>query len=132
MFRTIKLKPPFDSSLLETGRRVREACQLDQFMDYNAKDSGKTLIYVNPKYTSQKCSKCGFIDKNNRKGSAFHCKNSDFKLHADLNASRNIEVLGKSGYFRLLSTGQSLRFDESMPTGMGETSNKPPASAGGS
>jgi hypothetical protein len=26
----------------------------------------------------------------------------------------------------------SLRFDESMPTGMGETSNKPPASAGSS
>ena len=27
MFRTIKLKLPFDSSLLETGRRFREACQ---------------------------------------------------------------------------------------------------------
>ncbi len=106
--------------------------QLQQFIEYKAEDSGKTLIYVNPKYTSQKCSNCGYIDRNNRHGSVFHCLNCSFDLHADLNASRNIEVLGKSGYFRLLSTSQSLRFDESMPTGMGETSNKPPASAGGS
>ncbi len=106
--------------------------QLDQFMDYKAEDSGKTLIHVNPKYTSQKCSNCGYIDRNNRHGSVFHCLNCSFELHADLNASRNIEVLGKSGYFRLLSTSQSLRFDESMPTGMGETSNKPTPSGVGS
>jgi len=106
--------------------------QLDQFMDYKAEDSGKTLIYVNPKYTSQECSNCGYIDRNNRHGSVFHCLNCSFDLHADLNASRNIEVLGKSGYFRLLSTSQSLRFDESMSTGMGETSNKPTPSGVGS
>ncbi|MHB8372770.1 MAG: RNA-guided endonuclease TnpB family protein, partial [Thermoplasmataceae archaeon] len=28
MFRTIKLKLPYDSSLLETGKRFREACQI--------------------------------------------------------------------------------------------------------
>ncbi len=106
--------------------------QLDQFIEYKAQDRNKSVMYVNPKYTSQKCSKCGFVDKNNRKGSVFHCLNCHFEIHADLNASRNIEVLGKSGYFRLLSTSQSLRFDESMLTGMGETSNKPPALAGGS
>ncbi|MFG1545049.1 MAG: hypothetical protein AAE976_00920 [Thermoplasmataceae archaeon] len=46
--------------------------------------------------------------------------------------ARNIEMLGKSEYFRLLSTSQSLRFDESMPTGMRETSNKPLPSGRGS
>jgi len=60
---------------------------------------------------------CGYIDKNNRHGSAFKCKNCGFELNADLNASRNIEVLGKSEYFRLLSASQSLRFDETPLTG---------------
>ncbi len=98
--------------------------QLEQFISYKAEDMGKAVVCVNPEYTSQKCSRCGFIDRNNRKGSIFHCRNCNFQLHADLNASRNIGVLGKSEYFRLLSTSQSLRFDETMPTGMGETSSK--------
>ena len=106
--------------------------QLEQFIEYKAQEMGKTVIYVNPGYTSQRCSSCGYIHKNNRKGSTFHCLNCGFDLHADLNASRNIEVLGKSEYFRLLSTSQSLRFNEAMLTGMRETSNKPPAKAGGS
>ena len=72
------------------------------------------------------------IDRNNRNGSNFHCKNCNFQLHADLNVSRNIGILGKSEYFRLLSTSQSLRFNESMPTGMGETSSKQTPSGVGS
>ena len=96
--------------------------QLDQFIGYKSEDTNKTVVYVNPKYTSQKCSKCGYINKNNRKGNIFHCLNCNFELHADLNAARNIEVLGKSEYFRLLSTSQSLRHPDSnkpLPSGMG-------------
>ena len=98
--------------------------QLEQFMEYKAVEIGKSVIYVNPRYTSQKCSKCGFTDRRNRNGSVFHCLNCNFDLHADLNASRNIEVLGKSEYFRLSSTSQSLRSSEAMLTGMVEDSNK--------
>ncbi|MGC8692041.1 MAG: zinc ribbon domain-containing protein, partial [Thermoplasmata archaeon] len=50
-------------------------------------------------------------------GSVFKCKNCGYELNADLNASRNIEVLGTSEYFRLLSASQSLRFDEHPLTG---------------
>jgi IS605 OrfB family transposase len=98
--------------------------QLQQFLEYKAKDLGKTVVYVDPKLTSQKCSRCGFINRNNRKGTVFHCRNCGFELHADLNASRNIEVLGRSEYFGLLSTSQSLCFNEPTPTGMVENSNK--------
>jgi transposase len=98
--------------------------QLEQFIEYKLEEMGKTVIYVNPKFTSQKCSKCGYIHKNNRKGNIFHCLNCNFELHADLNAAGNIEVLGKSENFRLLSTSQSLRFDEFMPTGIREISSK--------
>ena len=98
--------------------------ELQKFIEYKAKDAGKTVIYVNPKYTSQRCSKCCYVDKNNRHGSVFKCINCGLELNADLNASRNIEVLGKSEYFRLMSTSQSLRFNESPLTGGGENSNK--------
>jgi len=98
--------------------------ELQKFIEYKAQDLGKTVVYVNPKYTSQRCSKCGYVDRNNRKESIFKCKNCGFELNADLNASRNIEVLGKSEYFRLLSASQSLRFVESPLTSGRETSNK--------
>jgi len=98
--------------------------ELQKFIEYKAKDAGKTVIYVNPKYTSQRCSKCGYLSKNNRHGSVFKCINCGFELNADLNASRNIEVLGRSEYFRLMSTSQSLRFNESPLTGGVENSNK--------
>ncbi len=96
--------------------------QLEQFIEYKAQEMGKTVIYVNPKYTSQRCSSCGYMDKNNRKGSIFHCLNCNLELHADLNAARNIGILGKSEYFRLMSTSQSLRHTDSnkpLPSGRG-------------
>ncbi|MGC8689717.1 MAG: zinc ribbon domain-containing protein, partial [Thermoplasmata archaeon] len=72
---------------------------------------------VNPNHTSQKYSRFGYIERNNRHGSVFRCRNCGFELNADLNASSNIEVLGKSEYFRLLSASQSLCFDETPLTG---------------
>ena len=95
--------------------------ELQKFIEYKAEDVGKIVVYINPKYTSQKCSRCGYIDKDNRYGSVFKCKNCGFELNADLNASRNIEVLGTSEYFRLLSASQSLRFDETpLTSGAGD------------
>jgi IS605 OrfB family transposase len=122
----------------EKGKEFRKKlgfwspAELQNFIEYKAEDLGKTVIYVNPKHTSQKCSRCGYINKRNRDGAEFKCKNCGFELNADLNASRNIEMLGKSEYFRLLSTSQSLRFGEVPPTGGVETCNKPHPSGWGS
>jgi len=43
--------------------------ELRRFIEYKAEGTGKTTVYINPKYTLQKCSKCGYVDKNNRHGS---------------------------------------------------------------
>ncbi len=75
--------------------------QFENFLTYKSEELGKTIIKVNPKYTSQMCSKCGTIKKSNRKGNQFKCKECGFELHADLNASRNIANLGKSEISRL-------------------------------
>lgn len=46
---------------------------------------------VNPAYTSQECSCCGYIDKNNRKDTqTFECKACGRKINAQVNGARNI------------------------------------------
>jgi len=65
--------------------------QLEQFIKYKTEANGCFVKYINPAYTSQKCSKCGYTSKKNRKNqSRFKCVSCDFQLNADLNASRNI------------------------------------------
>lgn len=75
--------------------------QLAQFLEYKAEALGKSVIYIDPRYSSQKCSKCGDIRKSNRKGNSYHCKACGFQLHSDLNASRNIAQAGISCLSRL-------------------------------
>jgi putative transposase len=48
---------------------------LTQKLEYLAAKSGKKLYRVNPKYTSQTCSKCQYVDQNSRNGEKFICTN---------------------------------------------------------
>ena len=58
---------------------------------------GKTVLFVNPRYTSQRCSQCGYIAKKNRSSqSEFLCRECFFELNADLNAARNLSDFGKA------------------------------------
>ena len=75
--------------------------QLQEFVEYKADEMGKNVVYVNPRHTSQTCSKCGFRKKANRNGSIFRCRKCGFELHSDLNAARNIASLGRSEIGRL-------------------------------
>ena len=53
------------------------------------------LIEVNPAYTSQTCSECGHVDKENRKTQQrFLCVSCGFASNADTNAAMNIRRLG--------------------------------------
>ncbi|ADY73482.1 transposase, IS605 OrfB family [Desulfurobacterium thermolithotrophum DSM 11699] len=65
--------------------------QLQQFIEYKAQAKGIRVVYVDARYTSQKCSRCGHISRSNRiDQSHFVCKHCSYSLNADLNASRNI------------------------------------------
>ena len=62
-----------------------------EMLKYKAEKKGGEVIEVDPKFTSQKCSCCGYISKENRKSqSKFKCIQCQFELNADLNASLNI------------------------------------------
>lgn len=65
--------------------------QFEQFLTYKAEERGMVIKRVDARYTSQKCSVCGYISRSNRQSQAvFKCKHCGFSLNADLNASRNI------------------------------------------
>ena len=49
--------------------------------------------YVDPRYTSQRCNCCGYIDRSNRNGDEFKCKKCGYTEGADFNASKNIRDL---------------------------------------
>jgi len=55
---------------------------------------GINMVKVSPSYTSQTCSACGHIDKDNRKGETFHCLVCGYEDDADINASINIHNRG--------------------------------------
>jgi IS605 OrfB family transposase len=68
-----------------------------QFMlRYKAEAKGCLVVMVDPKHTSQRCSRCGHVEKGNRKHQGlFECKKCHFTLNADLNGSRNIALRGE-------------------------------------
>ena len=53
-------------------------------------DAGVQIVKVSPTYTSQRCSRCGWTRKRNRKGKQFKCDKCSFECDADLNGSLNI------------------------------------------
>ena len=86
--------------------------QLQGFISYKAEDAGCLLVAVDPRHTSQTCSKCGHVAKSNRKSqSVFRCKKCGYELNADLNAAVNIAAKYQVG------DGTSI-FDGPPPTGL--------------
>lgn len=69
--------------------------QLGAFLTYKAQGAGVAFVEVDPAYTSQTCSACGWIDKKNRRSqAAFDCVRCRFVGHADHNAAINIAARG--------------------------------------
>ena len=65
--------------------------QLFGFIAYKAQERGIRVERVDPRHTSQTCSRCGSQYRANRRSqSLFHCRTCGYQLNADLNASYNI------------------------------------------
>ena len=80
------------------GRRVSRTLARWTYRDIFGKletcceEQGVLVQKVSPTYTSQRCSKCGWTRKNNRKGTLFKCGQCGNTMDADLNASLNIAL----------------------------------------
>ena len=64
--------------------------QLEHYITYKAHQQGIEVVLVDPAYTSQRCSTCGYTAKNNRHKGTFACRSCGFIANADVNAAINI------------------------------------------
>ncbi len=69
--------------------------QLGGFVPYKATLAGVPVVFVDPRHTSQECSRCHHISRSNRPDqSTFLCTSCGFAEHADANAGRTIAQRG--------------------------------------
>ncbi len=84
--RNVKAKAGLNRSMLNASMR-----NFRIMLEYKAEAAGGDVMAVDPAYTSQTCSECGYIDRANRPTqSRFCCIKCGFELNADINAARNI------------------------------------------
>ena len=70
--------------------RLLRLSSIKTWFQEQANNRGIRVHLTNAAYTSQECSVCHHIDKNNRSGRLFECVNCGHKQDADANASRVI------------------------------------------
>ncbi|WP_135855079.1 RNA-guided endonuclease InsQ/TnpB family protein [Halorussus salinus] len=68
--------------------------RLYEYVTYKAESEGLVVAQINPAYTRQRCSKCGFTHEDNRPHTngqdEFGCLKCGYDVHADYNAAKNI------------------------------------------
>lgn len=86
----------FPQHVKETFLKEWSYYDLQNKIKYKAEELGIKVNLINPKYTSQRCSKCGYINEKNRdcknNQSKFKCLNCEYQENADINASMNIAL----------------------------------------
>ena len=66
---------------------------LCEFVEYKAEADDISVEYIEPRYTSQRCSECGHQSPRNRpERSRFECVNCGSTSNADYNAAKNIAL----------------------------------------
>lgn len=90
---------------LEVNRMVHNHClnksiydaawtEFTHHLAYKAENAGRTMVRVNPAYTSQTCSACGHRQKIPLSERTFACPCCGIVLDRDHNAALNIKALG--------------------------------------
>lgn len=71
--------------------------RLQNAIEYKANWAGIPVVYTDPSYSSQICSKCG--EKNKRNKHIYKCENCGYESNADYNAARNLQQIFKAKCF---------------------------------
>ena len=73
--------------------------RLQKMIEYKCLEKGIPVVYVKPNHTSQRCPRCGTIDKRNRRNQAlFRCIRCGYQHNADYVASVNLSELVRGGW----------------------------------
>lgn len=90
--RNVRQKAGLNRAVLDKGWHLFELA-----LHNAARYTGTLVVKVNPAYTSQRCSACGFVTEDNRESQAvFVCKapGCGHRDHADVNAAKNVKAAG--------------------------------------
>jgi len=82
---------------LRNSHRSWSFFQLESFLMYKAQAIQSTVVKVNPVFTSQRCPKCGFVEKTNRHHETheYWCNQCQYRCNDDRLGAMNIEMLGQ-------------------------------------
>jgi putative transposase len=83
-------KGGLNKSIVDAG-----LAKFQQFCTYKAANAGRTVLFVNPRSTSQVCSGCGAVKKKEL-SERWHACECGCSLDRDHNAALNILALGRS------------------------------------
>ena len=87
--RNVKAKSGLNRALLDAGFGI-----LGTLIREKAEHAARRVISVDPRYSSQECSRCGHIAASNRVRSRFRCGRCCYRCDADINAARVILARG--------------------------------------
>ncbi len=93
-FENLNIKGMLQNSFL--AKSIQDAAwnQLIQYTTYKAEDAGRRVVLVDPKGTSQRCSRCGTKVPKDLSVRKHHCPICSLSIGRDLNAAINILALG--------------------------------------
>ncbi len=89
--RNVKAKSGLNRALLDAGLGM-----LGTLIREKAEYAARTVISVDPRYSSQECSQCGHVAASNRVRSRFRCGRCWYRCDADVNAARVILARGRA------------------------------------
>jgi IS605 OrfB family transposase len=90
--RNVKAKSGLNKSILDQGWG-----EFKRQLKYKLEWCNGIYVEVEPRYTSQKCSKCGNTNRANRTSQdKFCCQSCYYTEHADINAALNILAAGQA------------------------------------
>ena len=87
--RNVAAKSGLNRAISEQGWSI-----LATQLAYKAQWYGRQFVEVDPKHTSQTCSRCGKVDAAARQKKKYHCGRCGLRIDADINAASNILARG--------------------------------------
>jgi IS605 OrfB family transposase len=76
--------------------------QLQEMIGYKAAREGVEVVYIDPRYTSQTCSRCLHLGVRPNQ-SSFQCRDCGYQINADLNGAKSIaarhDLVARGRYF---------------------------------
>lgn len=95
-FEKLEIREMMDGNWRSMNRSISDAAwkQFVQFVAYKAEDAGRNFVQVDPRNTSQRCSRCSRLVEKNLSVRIHDCPFCGLTLDRDQNAAINILRLG--------------------------------------